>query len=334
MPMTEPIMWYRSLCAGAPRITTPKFYGGRADAPPPVYFETVFLDLAFESIGSRREALDWRRSRGTDPLDPDSLPPGRRRPGRLFVLDTGLFVGHVGLHDKVNWQMGCFLSHDLDVTVTPDADGVRVYPTPVGAYPVAPFFHLSRPVLGTQPHNVSADIQEALADGKVSWSRIASRLKLAGLHRDADLLRQALGAARQEAQEAAAALERRPPVRLIRSPEDAEAVCAEWLAYFDRSPAMVTRKGADGGIDVYTGRTVGQVKMEAVRTARPALQALYGAATAESKRAIFFCLAGYTRDAVLWADKVGLPLFQFDYQGTPSPINRAARSVLARIEDQ
>ena len=50
----------------------------------------------------------------------------------------------------------------------------------------------------------------------------------------------------------------------------------------------------DAGIDVASKDAVAQVKMEGILTGRPIVQALFGVATAEGKRGLFFSLAGYT----------------------------------------
>lgn len=123
-------------------------------------------------------------------------------------------------------------------------------------------------------------------------------------------------------------LAQRPQPRLIRTAQDGEQVAADWLAYLDGAPASPTPMGADSGIDAYTERSVARVKMEAVPTGRPAVQMLYGLAAAVQKEAVFFSLAGYTAPAVAWADDVGLPLFRFDLQGVPEPVNRAAQDRL------
>lgn len=118
-----------------------------------------------------------------------------------------------------------------------------------------------------------------------------------------------------------------PPGRLIRSAFDAELVACEWVTYMGFGPAHVTPVGPDQGIDVVASTAVAQVKMEAVATGRPVVQQLFGCAVAEGKTGILFSLAGYTREAIAWADRVGLPLFRFDLQGLPSPVNGSAREL-------
>ena len=120
-----------------------------------------------------------------------------------------------------------------------------------------------------------------------------------------------------------------PAPRLIRSFIDAELVAAEWMSFFGYGTATTTPPGADGGIDVLADLAVAQVKMEALPVGRPVVQQLHGVAAVEAKVGVCFALAGYTEEAVSWADRAGLPLFRFDLQGCPEPANRAARAVWA-----
>ncbi len=48
-------------------------------------------------------------------------------------------------------------------------------------------------------------------------------------------------------------------------------------------------------------------------------------AVGEGKEGLFFALAGYTKEAVIWADRVGLKLYTFDLQGVPVPANLVAQ---------
>lgn len=123
-------------------------------------------------------------------------------------------------------------------------------------------------------------------------------------------------------------LAKQPSPRLIRTAREGEEVAADWLAYLDGLPAELTPVGADSGVDAYTAQSVAQVKMEAVPTGRPAIQMLFGVAMAAKKRPVFFSLAGYTVQAVGWADEVKMPLLQFDLQGVPTPVNAVARELL------
>lgn len=120
----------------------------------------------------------------------------------------------------------------------------------------------------------------------------------------------------------------RPSLRLVRTARDAEENACAWMQWMGFVDAQITPIGADGGIDVNSKDAVAQIKMEGVLTSRPVVQALFGVATAERKRGIFFSLAGYTLKAVEWADRVGLALFTFDFQGEPAPVNPSASQLM------
>jgi hypothetical protein len=127
--------------------------------------------------------------------------------------------------------------------------------------------------------------------------------------------------------------QKRPTRRLIRTPREAELVVAEWLSYLGFGQAHVTPIGADEGIDVLTDSAVAHVKMDGIQTSRRVVQGLFGVAAAEGKQGLFFSLGGYTAQAVDWATRVGIPLFQFDLQGEPSPVNPQAGTLVADLSE-
>lgn len=147
----------------------------------------------------------------------------------------------------------------------------------------------------------------------------------------------ALGAARvlrkpsRQVEDGAAASSGRPARRLLRSYRDAEQAAAEWMTYLGFGLAYRTPDGADGGLDVIAARGVAQVKMEALPTGRPVIQQLHGCAVVEKKAGVVFSLAGFTLDAIAWADRADLALFQFDLQGDPEPMNHTARSLISAV---
>jgi hypothetical protein len=120
----------------------------------------------------------------------------------------------------------------------------------------------------------------------------------------------------------------RPGPRLIRSPHEAEQVVAEWMGFMGFTNARPTPVGRDEGIDVRASDAIAQVKMEGVPTGRPVVQQLYGVATAETSLGLLFSLAGYTQEAISWANRVKLPLFRFNLQGEPEAANHAARELV------
>jgi hypothetical protein len=118
-------------------------------------------------------------------------------------------------------------------------------------------------------------------------------------------------------------------MRVIRSPEDAEQVAAEWMRHLGFDDARVTGAGTDGGVDVRSRAAVAQVKAQLTPVGRPELQALYGVARSEGRQPLFFSLMSYTAAALGWADEVGMALFRFDHAGLVEPVNGPATVLLS-----
>ena len=125
-----------------------------------------------------------------------------------------------------------------------------------------------------------------------------------------------------------------PEGALIRHPSDAERAAAVWMRYWGWVDAQETGAGTDAGKDVVAKDAIAQVKAHMSPIGRPDLQNLYGVAAAEDKLGLFFSLMGYTTQALDWAEQVDLPLFRFDLQGVPEPVNRAALSALRDKKDE
>ncbi|MBB1013026.1 restriction endonuclease [Dietzia kunjamensis] len=111
------------------------------------------------------------------------------------------------------------------------------------------------------------------------------------------------------------------------TPREAEFVAAgimrDHLGFKD---ARVTTASGDGGVDVVAKQAVAQVKHWGSQVGRPAIQQLYGARGIDhSKKMIFFCSGGYSRQAVAYADEVGVALFTFDATGGYEAINESAK---------
>jgi len=116
---------------------------------------------------------------------------------------------------------------------------------------------------------------------------------------------------------------------LIRCPDDAEQVAAEWMRHLGFADARCTGAGTDGGVDVRSRAAVAQVKAQLSPVGRPELQALYGVAHSEGRRPLFFSLMSYTAAATAWADEVGMALFRFDHAGTVEAVNAPAEGLMA-----
>ena len=117
------------------------------------------------------------------------------------------------------------------------------------------------------------------------------------------------------------------PGHVIRSFEDAEEAAAIHLRWLGFTAAAVTPAGRDGGVDVTASGLVAQVKAQMSQVGRPVVQQTLGEATRRRCRAVVYALAGFTTDAVSYADDVNVALFTFDLQGAASPVNGAARQL-------
>jgi len=125
-----------------------------------------------------------------------------------------------------------------------------------------------------------------------------------------------------------------PAARLVRDAAEAEELAAEWTRWLGWPGAYRTVATGDSGIDVYgesitNGIVVAQVKFEALPAGRPVLQAIFGAGHGVGAQAwLFFTSAGYTAQAVAWADGVDMALFRFTLDGQIEPSNRMGEALL------
>ncbi|WP_440915800.1 restriction endonuclease [Crystallibacter degradans] len=103
----------------------------------------------------------------------------------------------------------------------------------------------------------------------------------------------------------------------------AERLAAAALRGYGFTDATVTPPGNDGGFDVVGTGIVAQVKYRSRATGRPELQQLVGANT-RFAAAAFFSRKGYSRQAVDFADSVGIALFQIELPRTVAPTNKSA----------
>ncbi|WP_007514897.1 restriction endonuclease [Pseudofrankia saprophytica] len=90
------------------------------------------------------------------------------------------------------------------------------------------------------------------------------------------------------------------PLAII-TPEDAERVSASWLQKFGYRDAVVTPRGTDDGIDVWSAGAVAQTKFwTRNRVGIPEVQRLVGSSEPGQRR-IFFSTSGYTKPALRWS---------------------------------
>jgi len=101
--------------------------------------------------------------------------------------------------------------------------------------------------------------------------------------------------------------------------EDAERLAEKHLQRLGYSDARRTNAGADGGVDVESGRAVAQVKDQSNPVGRHLIQQLYGVAHSRNKKAFFFARR-YAPQAVEWARENGVKLYQFNRAGVVTEV--------------
>ena len=109
--------------------------------------------------------------------------------------------------------------------------------------------------------------------------------------------------------------------------QQAERVAAAALRQFGFDDAATTKSGADEGLDVEGRSVAGQVKYTARPVGRPVLQQLVGAA--HGRVTVCFARAGYTAQALAFAEQVGMALFEIALPSTVRPVSSAAREMAA-----
>ncbi len=117
-----------------------------------------------------------------------------------------------------------------------------------------------------------------------------------------------------------------PEPRLVKTAAAAEGYAAEVMRAMGYHDAAVAGPGADGGIDVTSSAGVAQVKMEGITTGRPVVQAIAGIAAIENKEALLFSLAGFTAQAIEWADRAGVACFEYELDGSIEPKSAKAEA--------
>lgn len=110
----------------------------------------------------------------------------------------------------------------------------------------------------------------------------------------------------------------------------AESNAVQWLRWLGHPDAERTRSGADDGIDVRSVNAVAQVKWYGKPVGVRPLRELVGAAERSTVKLYFFCNAGFTRDAIRYADRVDIALFVFSpANGLMSAANTSAVQLFA-----
>lgn len=121
-----------------------------------------------------------------------------------------------------------------------------------------------------------------------------------------------------------------PAKTQVDSWQAAEANAVSWMRYLGFRDARQTRGGSDGGLDVIASKAVAQVKFEAAQVGRPAVQRLVGANGRRPRAVLFFVGAGYSQQAIGYANEMDVALFAYRLDGTVTGINKEAREMLSR----
>ena len=119
-----------------------------------------------------------------------------------------------------------------------------------------------------------------------------------------------------------------PTPRLIRDWADAEKVAAEWVEWFGFGPASATQATRDGGVDVLGATAVAQVKDYGRPCPAGPVREIAAIGHLEGKVAMIFARAGFTPVAHEWGARAGVVMFEFDLQGTPTPLSPAAADLM------
>jgi hypothetical protein len=102
---------------------------------------------------------------------------------------------------------------------------------------------------------------------------------------------------------------------LVATWQHAEHLACGHMIELGFADAEVTPAGSDGGVDVRASGGIAQVKhFTSAPVGAPAVQQLVGAAT-RTVHGLFYALAGFTKAAVLLAEKHNVALFQYDLRG-------------------
>lgn len=115
------------------------------------------------------------------------------------------------------------------------------------------------------------------------------------------------------------------PITPLEAEHVAAAIMRDHLGFTD---ARVTVASGDGGVDVVAKQAVAQVKHWGSQVGRPAIQQLYGARGVDhSKKMVFFCSGGCSRQALAYANEAGVALFTFDAAGSYEAMNESAKEI-------
>jgi hypothetical protein len=94
--------------------------------------------------------------------------------------------------------------------------------------------------------------------------------------------------------------------------EQAERLCAKWLANLGEKDVSVTRAKSDGGVDVISSRCVAQVKNYKGSVGVAPVRELVGVASIDGRFPVFFTSGSYSKAAKQFAEEAKVYLFRYD----------------------
>jgi hypothetical protein len=134
-------------------------------------------------------------------------------------------------------------------------------------------------------------------------NRQASSKFFASTTNDPAILKQSVGGVWQP-------LGPRPIVQSVElTPREAEIYVTAYLKFYGATGVAETRYAKDGGIDVESDLFAGQVKHQQANVGVKAVRELYAVASLKGKKPMFFAKSGFSKDAIEFANKVGMCLF-------------------------
>lgn len=117
--------------------------------------------------------------------------------------------------------------------------------------------------------------------------------------------------------------------RTIRTAHDTVTAAALYLVWLGFRELYRAEPRPASGIDLRGRGLVARVDPTTLPASPGAIECLWLHAMTAEACGVHFSLAGYTREALLRADDLWVPLFVLDLAGTPQPVNAAARELVA-----
>lgn len=112
----------------------------------------------------------------------------------------------------------------------------------------------------------------------------------------------------------------------------AESLANTHMRQLGYSNPHLSQPGADGGVDVLSDQAAAQVKCEKNKTGKPAVQRLCGEVRRRGIDGIFYSQSGYSAPAISFANETGIALFQYDLDGSVSPVNGLAGQLMVQAQ--